>query len=153
MRIELEIFGPIPTVKDSYRAIVTKRKPTIKSAAADSKSANSKEDLVAKLVKDRRLNAKLNYIIEQIPPEVFDSGLLHPRITMQRFAPPEYFVAEQGRSLSDRDGCFSTLLDLFVRTGILRGSDSDRVNNGEWIIKPTIRSIAHRVLIILETDD
>src|SRR6266568_4422907 len=109
MRIELEIYGNIPTVKDSYLPVMRKGKPA--------------------LTKDRKLTAKLNYILEQIPREVWDTKLKHPTITMQRYAPEQ----NQRR---DRDGMLTTLLDLLVRAGVLE-DDSDLYNNGAWHILPT----------------
>ncbi len=143
MKIELEFFGPIPTVKDSYRAVVRKRKTP----------KPGKPDQIAQVVKDRKLNAKLDYLIEQIPREFWDLGLIHPNITMQRYAPAEYLETDSGKSMSDRDGAFSTALDLFVRIGLLRGSDADPVNNGRWIIEPTKISAQMRFQFILESSE
>ncbi len=123
MRIELEIYGNIPTVKDSYLPVMRKGKPA--------------------LTKDRKLTAKLNYILEQIPREVWDTKLKHPTITMQRYAPEQ----NQRR---DRDGMLTTLLDLLVRAGVLE-DDSDLYNNGAWHILPTQIADAQKVVLILET--
>jgi len=125
MRIELELYGKIPTVKDSYLPVMRKGKPA--------------------LTKDRKLTAKLNYILEQIPREYWDLRLKHPEIIMQRFAPPE----NQRR---DRDGMLTTILDLLVRAGILV-DDSDLYNNGDWHILKTqiIEGTPQKVLLILET--
>lgn len=108
---------------------------------------------MAKLVKDRRLNGKLDYLVEQIPREYWDLRLLHPRITWQRFAPSADLSPEkQTTSLSDRSGAWVTVEDLLVRLGILV-DDSDLFNNGEWTFKPTLTSNEHRTVIVLETND
>ncbi len=125
MRIVLELFGNIPTVKDSYLPVMRKGKPA--------------------LTKDRKLTAKLNYILEQIPREFWDLRLKDPEIVMQRFAPP-------GNQRRDRDGILTTLLDLLVRAGILE-DDSDLYNNGDWHILKTQIAEAQKVVLILETEE
>lgn len=125
MRIELTLYGETPSTKNRYRAAVNKKGK-------------------AYLAKDRKLSGKLNYLIQQIPVEYFDLKLRHPRITMQRFCPAALFS-------QDRDGIFTGLLDLLVRTGVLE-DDCDLHNNGEWRILPTQESVGPRVEIMLETE-
>ncbi len=130
MRIELTLYGPIPSKKNQYRAIVR---------------TTGKHKGKAALVKDRKLSSKLNYLVEQIDPEAWDLKLTHPRITFRRACPAENMN-------QDRDGMLTTLLDLLVRLGII-ADDSDLFNNGRWVIEPTIVSSELRVDLTLETDD
>jgi hypothetical protein len=140
-KIVLEFFGEVPNVKDSYRATIRKRKKPIPG----------KPDVVAGIVKDRKLNAKLNYLIEQIPQELWDVRLLHPKITFERFCPMEYLTTGKGQSLPDRSGSFVTLEDLLVRTKIIE-DDGDLYNNGPWVIWPTRPSDCHKIVLTLETE-
>ncbi len=127
MRIELEFFGAQVSKKNRYRAVV------------NSKSGK------AQLVKDRKLNAKLDYLVRQIPVEYFDLKLESPTITFQRYC-PEVDLRQ------DRDNIFQSLLDLLVRVQTLR-DDSDLYNNGAWHILPTQIADAQKVVLILETNE
>ncbi len=124
MRVELTFYGPLVSKKNSYRAVV--RKKTGKAA----------------LVKDRKLTGKLNYLAQQIPVELWDLGMLNPSITMTR----------TGDHKGDRDGAFTTLLDLLVRTGVLV-DDSDVYNNGHWEIYPTEPGVGLKTVLVLRTSE
>ncbi len=131
MRIELELFGNIPSKKNRYRAVI-------------GKSGNKKGK--AQIVRDRKLNAKLDYLVQQVDRSHWDLNLLHPTITMQRFCPVENFN-------QDRDGILVCLIDeVLVRTGILV-DDNDLYNNGAWHILPTQIADAQKVVLILETNE
>ncbi len=131
MRIVLELYGPIASKKNRYRAVI-------------GKSGNKKGK--AQIVRDRKLNAKLEYLVQQVPRDAWDLRLLHPTITMQRFCPAESFN-------QDRDNILVALMDeVLVRTGIIH-DDSDLYNNGDWHILKTQIADIHKVVLILETEE
>lgn len=127
MKIEIELFGQIPSKKNRYLAVI-------------------KKSGKAGLVKDRKMRSKYDYLVEQVPVEYFDLKLKHPTITMQRYATADGFR-------QDRDGIATTIFDeILVRLGIII-DDNDLHNNGLWIFKPTQLSDAPRLCISLETPE
>lgn len=127
MKLVIELFGEVPSKKNQYRAVV-------------------KKSGKAGLVKDRKMRAKYDYLVEQVPVEFRDLNLKHPRITIQRFCPLVNFS-------QDRDGIFTTILDeILVRLGIIE-DDSDIYNNGQWVIESTKVADAAKLVITLETSE
>ncbi len=128
MIIEIDLFGQIPSKKNRYLAVIKKKTGK------------------AGLVKDRKMRAKYDYLVEQVPTEYFDLQLKHPTITFQRYATADGFC-------QDRDGIATTIFDeILVRLGIII-DDSDIHNNGLWIFKPTQLSDAPRLRITLESQE
>ncbi len=125
MRIVLEFYGNIPSVKDRYLPVMRKGKPA--------------------LTKDHKLRAQLDYILQQISREWWDLRLRDPTIVMQRFAPKK-------NKRRDRDQILVTLLDLLVKAGVLI-DDSDLYNNGDWHILKTQIAEAQKVVLTLETEE
>lgn len=89
----LELYGPIPSKKNSYKK----------------RSGRGRG-----MFKDRDLQSKLDYLTLQIPAEARGLELVHPDVTIQ------FTVPDRGR---DRDNMVTSLLDVLVLAGVLKNDN------------------------------
>lgn len=82
--------------------------------------------------------------LSQIPAELVDLKLKHPRIEFQAFIPKKSWSL-------DIDGVFTTILDILVKAGIL-AQDNIRNCNGGISILP-VQDSARKRFVIKLTDD
>lgn len=104
MTWELQLWGEVPSKKNAYTPRANGR-GMFKSAALD---------------------AKINYLLLQIPPELRGLKLLHPNITFS------FTVPDRRR---DRDNMAQCLLDAMVQAGVL-ANDNIASCNGRIVIEP-----------------
>lgn len=78
--------------------------------------------------------SQLNNLLLQIPPDLRGAGLLNPDFEIA-YSLPHDIKGQHNPWTSDPDGRFTTLLDLFVKVGLLR-DDNFNSNNGFKLIHP-----------------
>lgn len=107
------LFGPVPSKKNMYK----KRHGPGKG-----------------MYIPKEVQALLDNLRLQIPFDVKDAKLLHPDIEIEYFLPTD--INKQHTPWeSDPDGRFTTLLDVFVKAGVLE-NDSFKTCNGCKLLHP-----------------